>query len=80
MLTSGDKTNRDYVGEDVEIGNSVGQEMRSLLFDPQTAGGMLISIGANRAKALIARLQENYPEARIIGSVTERKQHSIVVK
>jgi len=80
MLTSGDKTNRDYVGEDVEIGNSVGKEMRSLLFDPQTAGGMLISIGANRAKALIARLQENYPKAGIIGSVTEHKQHSIVVK
>ena len=80
MLTSGDKTNRDYVGEDVEIGNSVGKEMRSLLFDPQTAGGMLISIGANRANALIARLQENYPEARIIGSVIEREQHSIVVK
>jgi selenide,water dikinase len=80
MLTSGDKTNRDYVGEDVEISNSVGKEMRSLLFDPQTAGGMLISIGANRAKALIARLQENYPKARIIGSVIEHKQHSIVVK
>ena len=80
MLTSGDKTNRDYVGEDVEIDNSVGKEMRSLLFDPQTAGGMLISIGANRAKALIARLQENYPKARIIGSVIEREQHSIVVK
>jgi selenide,water dikinase len=80
MLTSGDKTNRDYVGEDVEISNSVGKEMRSLLFDPQTAGGMLISIGANRAKSLIARLQENYPKARIIGSVIEREQHSIVVK
>jgi len=80
MLTSGDKTNRDYVGEDVEIDSSVGKEMRSLLFDPQTAGGMLISIGANRAKALIARLQENYPKARIIGSVIEREQHSIVVK
>ena len=80
MLTSGDKTNREYVGEDVEISNSVGKEMRSLLFDPQTAGGMLISIGANRAKALIARLQENYPKARIIGSVIEHKQHSIVVK
>ncbi len=79
MLTSGDKTNRDYVGEDVEISNSVGKEMLRLLFDPQTAGGMLISIGSNRAEALLARLQENYPEARIIGSVIERKQHSIVV-
>jgi len=80
MLTSGDKTNRDYVGEDVEISNSVGKEMRSLLFDPQTAGGMLISIGANRAEALVSRLQENYPKAGIIGSVIEREQHSIVVK
>jgi selenide,water dikinase len=44
MLTSGDKTNRDYVGQDVEITESVSKEMEHLLFDPQTAGGMLMAV------------------------------------
>ena len=80
MLTSGDKTNREYVGEDVQISDSVGKEMRSLLFDPQTAGGMLISIQAERALDILVRLRENYPEAQVIGRAVERVERSIVVK
>ena len=80
MLTSGDKTNREYVGEDVEITDSVGKEMRSLLFDPQTAGGILISIQAERAPNMLVRLRENYPEAEVIGRVVELGARSIVVK
>ena len=79
MLTSGEKTNREYVGEDVEISESVGRQMRSLLFDPQTAGGMLIFIRADRAGAILARLRENYPQAQIIGNVTKRLSRLIVV-
>ena len=80
MLTSGDKTNREYVGEDIEIAGHVSKEMRSLLFDPQTAGGLLISIAEERAGVLLARLRENYPQAEIIGSVVKRRARSIVVK
>ena len=79
MLTSGDKTNREYVGDDVEISGEVGKELRSLLYDPQTAGGLLISIAADRAEALLARLGETYPQASVIGRVVERGARSLVV-
>jgi selenide,water dikinase len=80
MLTSGDKTNREYVGEDVRIADGVNKQMRSLLFDPQTAGGLLIAIAADRAEELLSRLQRNYPRAAIIGRAIERGTHSIIVK
>ncbi|MBA3355972.1 MAG: selenide, water dikinase SelD [Pyrinomonadaceae bacterium] len=80
MLTSGDKTNREYVGKDIEVEDSIGKETRSLLFDPQTAGGMLISIHPERATHLLARLRENYPEAQVIGHVLERGACSITVR
>ena len=80
MLTSGDKTNREYVGKDIEVGESIGKETRSLLFDPQTAGGMLISIHPERATDLLARLRENYSQAQAIGRVLERGECSITVK
>jgi selenide,water dikinase len=80
MLTGSDKTNREYVGEDIEIAESVSQEMQNLLFDPQTAGGMLISISADRSDELLGRLWERYPQATKIGRVVERAAHSIVVK
>ncbi|MGH9929702.1 MAG: selenide, water dikinase SelD, partial [Pyrinomonadaceae bacterium] len=71
MLTSADKTNREYVGEDIEIDEAVDKDLIKLFFDPQTAGGMLISIPTERADALLAHLRENYQQARIIGRVTE---------
>ena len=80
MLTSGDKTNREYVGTDINLGDSIGKETRSLLFDPQTAGGMLISIHPERATELLARLRENYPQAQVIGRVLERGAFSITVR
>jgi len=80
MLTSGDKTNREYVGADVEIDESVDKNLVKLLFDPQTAGGMLISVPQAWADQLLQRLRGNYPRAAIIGRVVKRGSSSIVVK
>ena len=79
MLTSGNKTNRDYVGEDVKIDDSVDENLMKLLFDPQTAGGMLISLAAERSHELLKRLNEQYPYAGIVGRVVEKSEHAIEV-
>jgi len=80
VLTSGDKTNREYVGTDVEIDESVDKDLVKLLYDPQTAGGMLISISDARTTDLLARLRENYQQANIIGRVVEPIGQAIVVR
>jgi selenide, water dikinase len=80
LLTSGDKTNREYIGPDIEIDSSVDLNLLKLLFDPQTAGGMLIAIPQHRAAELLARLKENYPHASVIGQAIERGSSSIVVR
>lgn len=67
MLTRGDKNNRVYVGDTVKITDGVSPQMQSALFDPQTAGGLLISIEA--AKAF--RLLEAVEGAAIVGRVDE---------
>jgi len=79
LLTSGDKTNREYIGEDIEIAESVSAEMANLLYDPQTAGSLLIAIPAEWSAAILARLNEAYPRARVIGRVVKRGSHSIIV-
>ena len=79
MLTSGDKTNREYVGADVEIADAVDQNMIKLLFDPQTAGGMLIAIAEDKSEALLRTLNENYPKARAIGRVLPESPLKIIV-
>ncbi len=79
MLTSGDGTNRAYVGEDIELGDAVDENLRKLFFDPQTAGGMLIAVPSDRAQALLMRLRAHYPQASIVGVVVERGPRLITV-
>ena len=79
MLTSGDKTNREYVGADVEIAESVDQSLTRLLFDPQTAGGMLIAASEDKSEALLSTLSQHYPNARIIGRALPCGPKAIVV-
>jgi selenide,water dikinase len=71
LLTSGDKSNREYVGNDVEVSSKVTKEIEHLLFDPQTAGGMLIAVAQPRLEKLIESLRVHYPEAAVIGRVIE---------
>ncbi len=79
MLTSGDKSNRRYVGEDVALSDSVRPELAALLFDPQTAGGLLISVARESADSLLKALRERYTDAAVIGRVVERGRHLITV-
>jgi len=50
-----------------------------LLYDPQTAGGLLLAIAEERANDLFSGLRAKYPQAAIIGRVTECGARAIVV-
>jgi len=75
MLTRGDKNNRVYVGQTVRMLTSVSGEMQSALFDPQTAGGLLISMPEANAKAFLDEISD----AAVIGRVTEKGNYLIEV-
>ncbi len=75
MLTRGDKNNRDYVGDTVKFSESITNEMQSALFDPQTAGGLLISLKAENAYKFI----EKVADAKIIGKVESHSNFLLVV-
>jgi selenide, water dikinase len=78
-LTGADKTNRDYVGADVSIAEGIGPNLVKLLYDPQTAGGLLLAIKEDQAHELLRTLREFYLRAEIIGRVIERSAVAIVV-
>jgi selenide, water dikinase len=79
MLTSGDKTNREYVGSNVQIAASVSENLVKLFFDPQTAGGMLIAVPQAHAESLLAELRLNYPFSSTIARVREAGDTALVI-
>ena len=80
MLTGADKTNREYVGQDVEIAVDLDPNLVKLLFDPQTAGGLLLAITSEKADDLLTDLRRNYPRAEVIGRATANDGKRIRVK
>ncbi len=76
MLTRGDKNNRVYVGDTVKINEKVSKEMQSALFDPQTAGGLLISLEEEKADDFLSRVND----AHIIGRVGNFENYLIEVE
>ena len=78
-LPGGLKNNREFIGECAQFASSVPQEYRDLLFDPQTSGGLLISIAAEAGADALAALQRRGTAARIVGSVHHKKSPLIHV-
>jgi selenide,water dikinase len=52
-------------------GTTIPDDLRTLLYDPQTAGGLLISIAAGNASDLVASLREAGVGAAVIGRVLD---------
>jgi selenide,water dikinase len=69
FLPGGLKNNRDFIGDCVGFAESVPQEYRDLLFDPQTSGGLLIAVSPESADAAVAVLESHRVKARRIGKV-----------
>jgi selenide,water dikinase len=79
FLPGGLKRNMDFIGSCVEFASHVPREVRNLLFDPQTSGGLLLSVAAQDAARLLAALQALTTSAQIIGEVVEKTHPLILV-
>jgi selenide,water dikinase len=67
--SGGMNTNRDHFGPGIEFGPGVRDELRDLVFDPQTSGGLLISVAAEVSDEVAKGLRKAGVQAQIVGSV-----------
>jgi selenide,water dikinase len=73
-VPGGLKNNRDFAECVVRYESSIADDLKTLLFDPQTAGGLLISVAEDDCEELVVELQSAGVPARRIGKVTESQK------
>jgi selenide,water dikinase len=76
-LSGGLKNNRAFIGDCVAFDANVPREYQDLLFDPQTSGGLLISVAPESAEGALSALQHHGVSAHRIGKVVA-KQHPLL--
>lgn len=78
-LTAAAQRNRNHVGASVEF-QGVSFEMEELLFDPQTSGGLLVSLPEEDAKAAAGRMRAEKIECAVVGKIICGTEPKIFVR
>lgn len=80
IIPSGAYENMHYLRNDVQADPSVPQHLLDLLSDPQTSGGLLVSLPEKQALELVQRLNGVTPCAQIVGQVLPLGEKAILVR
>jgi selenide,water dikinase len=81
LVPGGAHSNRQFFSCRVDVGSQVSALLLDLLYDPQTSGGLLISLPANQAEALLAALRtDGSADAMIVGEVVEEPRGRMQIR
>ena len=81
FLPGGLYRNKNFRMPMIEVRKNVPDWLLDLLFDPQTSGGLLISVGAKEAKGLVKKMCDaGITDAAIVGEVATEPKARIVVE
>ena len=82
LVPEGTYRNKAFNKKDVRLEEQVDEAMVDLVFDPQTSGGLLVSLKREDAENVLVRLAEaGYPlKAGIVGAVTDLQDKYLIVR
>jgi selenide,water dikinase len=70
IRTGGDRRNRDFAGPHVDA-DAVPEDLLALAYDPQTSGGLLVSLPADKALVVQAQFESQGLSAWRVGRVVD---------
>ena len=80
LIPGGAHKNREFREEMIAFAKTVPRALQDVLFDPQTSGGLLISVSENQAAALVATLKDQgIGDAAQIGEIIYNPDEKISV-
>lgn len=80
IIPGGTYNNEAYLGGHIRFAGNIKQEIRDILYDPQTSGGLLISVPESKLESLMSALREkNKLDFNVIGRVKSKEEFAIEV-
>jgi selenide,water dikinase len=81
LVSGAIERNREYSAQFIQRAKDVGEDMETILYDPQTSGGLLMAIEENRSKALLGELlRRGVGRAAVVGRITAKSKGKIRLK
>lgn len=80
LIPAGAYNNKKYIEEDVKINEDIPAAIEDVLYDPQTSGGLLISIEKDKADDLMKALENSTSKYAIIGEVEPKGDKYLLVE
>jgi selenide,water dikinase len=81
LLTGGGMANIEFTSRSLEVRGELEREQKMLLHDPQTSGGLLVSIPSGNADEFLSELVSSGVEgAAVIGEVLDKSEKSLLVR
>lgn len=78
LIPGGLYRNRNYVGDKCRIADNVTRELSDIVFDPQTSGGLLISLPRDEAEEMVKEMKQcGISAASVIGEVLISRDKTI---
>lgn len=78
-LTKAHRSNEEYTRNEIEWVGDIGELEKLIAFDPQTSGGLLLSVSPVYAKDILHRLLTGFPAATVIGTVMEKQDTHVIM-
>lgn len=75
----GTQRNKDYFGAFVSLASAVEAAIADLLFDPQTSGGLLLSVAGDKMQAMLDAMTAHGVSASVLGEVTKASTGQVEV-
>lgn len=80
LVPAGAYSNEVYIGDKVKISSDIPREIVDVLYDPQTSGGLLMSVPEDKVDKLLEELKNTPTSFGVIGKVLDKEDKYLIIE
>ena len=80
LIPKGCYDNKKFVGNNYILENEIDESLLNVMFNPETSGGLLITVPENEVEDILEKLKEIPTRFAVIGKVVEKSEKYLTIK